>query len=175
MSTARHGQRPAHAAKSLRASPALWLALSILLATNAACSDVAAPDPLERRAFEAAQVFALQSVSGKPLPAVAVEHEHLRLTLIADTLWLFTNGKGEQRTIEHTVSSTSLPPGDGTYDRRHAFTYRIEGGRFTAEFACPDFASCVAPPHWVGTLDDGVLTLAQALYLRTPLTYSRVP
>ena len=150
------------------------LLLAVLTLAAGACRDAAEPVPSEARSATATEIYPLRHVMGDALPAVGVEHQHLRLTLIADTLHLSPDGNGIRRTIEHTVSSSALPPGEATHDRREHFTWRLEGARFTAELACPAFASCVAPPHLVGTLADDALTLEYALYLRVPLSYTRV-
>lgn len=165
------GWAPAH---RLRAFVQRCLALALVLAVGLGCRGTSEPEARVLRTPFGPEVYALRAVAGKALPAIGVEHEHLRLTILADTLWLRPDGTGERRTVEHTVSSNALPPGEATHDHRTSLTYRVDGDRFTAEFPCRDMAMCVAPPHLVGTLVDGALTLDYALYLRTPLSYSRV-
>ena len=151
----------------------LALTLTLLLITGA-CGGPSGPDAEARLAGDDVSVFALQSVGGDALPAVAVDSGHVRITIVADTIRLHPDGIAERHLVERTLSITGLPPGEKVRTSTERFTYRTEGHRFTGEFACPDFASCVAPPHLTGTLEPAALTLDYALYYRVPLVYARI-
>ena len=145
-----------------------------LLIVSHGCSGPAGPDVDARLTGDDVSVFALRSVGDDALPAVAVDNGHVRITILADTIRLRPDGVAERHVIERTLSITGLPPGEKVRASTQRFTWRMEGQRFTGEFGCPDFASCVAPPHLTGTIEPGALTLDYALYYRVPLVYDRI-
>lgn len=107
-----------------------------------------------------AGVFVLERVGSMPLPAVWVENEHVRVEVLADTIWLYEGGTG----VQHVTRRVALPGGETqTNPDQHRFTYAIAGDRIEISIECVDVviraASCVAPPHAVGEVLDGGMRL----------------
>lgn len=156
-----------------RSAGSVALTLALLIPSHA-CGGPAGPDAEARLVGDDVAVFALHSVGGDALPAIAVDNGHVRITILADTIRLRADGIAERHVVERMLSITGLPRGEKVRTSTQRFTYRTEGERFAGEFGCPDFASCVAPPHFTGTLEPGALTLDHALYYRVPLVYARI-
>ena len=123
----------------------------------------------------AARSYVLRTVAGDPVPAVLVDNEHVTIVTLADTVWLEADGTGVEVATERTTDKASGAPAVVRTDAR-PFTYGAAGGRIDVSFECNDviIRSCVAPPHYQGTLTDARLALDHALYYRTPLDYERV-
>lgn len=117
--------------------------------------------------------WVLRSVQGQPPPVVVADNDFVRKTVLADTIRLRSDGVGERRVVEHTVSIRAIPTGERTYRRTHGFTFTLQDGRFSADFGCPDDASCIAPPHLLGTVSGDALILERGPYAG-PLRYERI-
>lgn len=118
--------------------------------------------------------YVLSTVAGEALPAIVVDNGFAVLRVIADTLRLYGDGTGVRITVVDITSEVTI---DGTEPRHRweeGFSYRVTVGRFEAEFPCPPNASCIAPPHLVGTLGDAGPILTFAVGWRVPLAYSRI-
>jgi hypothetical protein len=150
----------------------------LALGTLSACSpnnDVTTPDDVATRFGDGeAGVYALQSVSGKSLPTEIITNESVRVIAIADTLFLFGNGKGTNVTVERVIDGSST---QGTvYRYESALTYTLDGSRLTVEFICNDviaLAACIAPPHLKGALDGTALNLDFAIAQRVPQRFTK--
>ena len=145
----------------------------VLLLVVVACADSGPPMALQQLDGNGVTTWVLRSVDGEAVPTVVADNDFVRTTVLADTIRLALDGIGERRYVEHTVSFRALPPGEATYRRTERFTYTVEDGTFSADFECPEFASCIAPPHLVGTLSSDSVVLDRAHY-RAPLRYERV-
>lgn len=121
------------------------LALALLLTTLAGCGSPVAPEGAAGR-------FVLETVDGEPLPAVMVTHDHGATYILADTVWLATDGIGER----HTTYRTTDYQASNVYRSENPFTYVRDGTGIRITFDCNDVtimaASCVAPPHMVGNV-----------------------
>ena len=164
------------------------IALLVAAALSAACAgQTAGPvddertpiDLAPREVGDAPGVYVLRRVAGEPVPAKRYEVPGSSVRTLADTIYLHADGWGAlHATLEYG-------PEDGEPRVRreaNAFEYSVSDGRFSAEFPCndvitlpaPSMAACAAPPHLVGRLVDGGLTLELAMSHRAPLEYERV-
>lgn len=117
--------------------------------------------------------YVLSTVDGEVLPAVIAENELAVVRVIADTIRLYGNGTGVRARVTETTSDVTLDVVEPRPRSPESFVYRITGDRFEADFPCPPEASCVAPPHLVGTLSDAGQVLTSAAAWRV-LVYLRV-
>ena len=155
------------------------LALLAFTAAVAACSpnsDVTTPNADATRFGDGvAGAYALQSVSGKSLPADVLTNDFVRVSAVADTLFLFENGTGANVSVER-VTDAEHPQGV-VYRWESSFKYTLEGDRLSVEYYCNDvlvLASCAAPPHLRGTVDGAALTADFALGRRVPQLFTKV-
>jgi hypothetical protein len=114
-------------------------------------------------------------VAGTPVPAALVQREDLTIVVLADTLWLRADGTGLQGVLERFIDRTTGAAGRLLADER-PFTWREPGGRLEIALECNDviLRQCAAPPHYVGALAGGALTLESGLYGPGPLRYERI-
>lgn len=122
-----------------------------------------------------AGAYALQSVSGKSLPADIVTNEYVRVAALADTLFLFENGTGANVSVER-ITDEQHPQGV-VHRWEGSLKYTLENNRLSVEYYCNDvlvLASCAAPPHVRGTFDDVALNVDFALQQRVPQRFTKV-
>ena len=164
---------------------ALWrpmrteLALLAFAAATVACSpnnDVTTPNgDVARFGDGVAGAYALQSVSGKALPAEVLTNEFVRVAAVADTLFLFENGTGANVSVERLTDEEH--PQGATFRWEASLKYTLEGNRLSVEYYCNDvlvLASCAAPPHLRGALDGTTLNVDFALGHRVPQRFTKV-
>ena len=151
----------------------------LALGTLWACSpnnDVTTPNAdVTRFGDGEAGIYALQSVANKALPAEVFTNEYGRVVAIADTLFLFGNGKGTNLTVER-VFDESQPQGT-VYRFESALNYTLDGNRMAVEFICNDviaLAACAAPPHLKGAFDGSALNFDFAMMQRVPQRFTKV-
>jgi hypothetical protein len=111
-------------------------------------------------------IFVLQSIAGAPLPAAYSIFASFGPHLIADTVAFVSADAGERRT---TYDDSQFS--DTRRNRREVFSYIRNGDRIEISFPCPPGASCIKPPHLIGTItvssfvvDSSVLTLKPLVY-----------
>jgi len=140
------------------------LATIALAAALVGCGDPAAS--------AAGETYVLRSIAGDAIPAVFNESDAVQVRILADTLVLAESGIGhESQRVE------TLTQGDGsldTYDVAVQLTWIIREGRLEIAYECPDFASCIAPPHLAGTVTASGLAFDISLG-RAPLIFERLP
>ncbi len=121
------------------------LAAALLLAVSGlSCESSTGPD-------EVAAEFVLVSLASQSLPASPGHGSDLMV--MADTLRLFEDGTGQRR-MWYTSGSLRV-----LMVSRDALTWRTVEDRLEVSFPCDDhaLASCIAPPHLVGTIEPGLL------------------
>jgi hypothetical protein len=153
--------------------------LTVVAGALVACSpnnDVTTPNADAARFGDGIPgAYALQSVSGKSLPADVVTNEYVRVASVADTLFLFENGTGANVSVER-ITDEAHP--QGVVRRWEAFLkYTLDGNRLSVEYYCNDvivLASCAAPPHLRGTFDAAGLNVDFAMQQRVPQRFTKV-
>ncbi|MBR9988604.1 MAG: hypothetical protein KFH98_02555 [Gemmatimonadetes bacterium] len=135
------------------------LAIGFLLPALASCDPVLSPD-------DVAGEYVLQ---GTP---VILELDHGRITLLADTLRLSTDGTATRVVVEtyesgtETLSDTRIEP----------YRYTIRRGRVELAYVCPINALmlCTPPPHMWGPPNASGLALRAAIEPAVVLQYDRL-
>lgn len=147
-------------------------AVSVLvLLASAACGHAEQLNP-DVGPADLAAVYVLRSAGDAPVPAVWISNPSVTITVLADTIRLREGGQGERALVERYREDTPFAPGvrrEGT-----DFEYERREDRIAISLPCPDLASCVAPPHFVGRISNDGLVFDRALNYRTPLRYERV-
>jgi hypothetical protein len=141
--------------------------------SNDSVTGSANPDILSKGLGDGpAGVYVLRSVAGQALPAVIVSHEYYHALMVADTIFLNEGGTGGSSEVKRVTED----PRDGEHTRTEqvTYTYKVTGNHLTVEMGCPDFGSCLAAPHYAGTLASDALDLSLALNYRVPLHYEKV-
>jgi hypothetical protein len=120
--------------------------------------------------FNLGQVYVLESTEGKPLPAEYAQNLDFHARMLADTLILGDDNKGEWRA---TVESDT--PSGAPRHERSDLTYEQSGLHISISFVCNDtaLASCIAPPHLVGTIGETGITITESRITRQPLVLRR--
>lgn len=136
--------------------PVLVVAALSLAFLSSGCGSPVGPEG-------SAGIYVLEQINGDPLPAVTTAHEFGVTEILADTLWLETDGTGMRHV---TYRSTETGAGSQTYRSEDPFTYTLNIEGLEIAFECRDvillqrsvgMASCIAPPHFVGTIEpDGL-------------------
>jgi hypothetical protein len=112
--------------------------------------------------------FVLRSVSGQQLPAPFAPNPSSNTLVVAETLVFAANNVGEQR-------ATYADPAGSRWEVRTRFTYARAGDAMEISFVCADNASCIEPPHLVGTVTSTELLINSSRVTRVPLRFERVP
>jgi hypothetical protein len=100
------------------------------------------------------------------------------LRFVADTLRLNPDGSGAQVVVVRRT--TPSEPDQPEVEEREVsrLHYAVSGDRIEISFVCPDppgaLMSCVAPPHYTGTLTAAGVRFDHALAYRTPLVFERI-
>ena len=113
-------------------------------------------------------VYILESISGIPLPAPWTPNPELNLRIIADTIAFTTETTGERRTLLEASAAGE------TRLARATFTYTSDGDRVAISHPCPPNASCIAPPHLIGTLTSASFVVTTSKISRQPLVFRRL-
>lgn len=117
-------------------------------------------------------LYVLRSAGGAAIPAVWISNESVTVTVVADTIRLRADGRGDRVLVEEYREATPFAP--PTRREAGTFDYTRRGDRIEISLRCPDLALCVAPPHFVGRVTADGLVFDRALNYRTPLRYERV-
>lgn len=146
----------------------VMIPLALALAPAACGDSPSAPAYAAERS-----VYALRSMAGQQLPAVATTSPGARFTFRADTITLESDGRGTQVTRVLVETDQAAPMEERWVAH---FRYELRGDRFTVSFVCPPdpISSCVAPPHLAGRLAGASLRLDRALGYPVPMVYERV-
>ena len=136
----------------------------VVAAALAGCSSSLEP-------FDLGQVYVLETIQGKALPAEYAANPDFHARMLADTLILGDDGTGEWRA---TIESDT--PGGAPRQEHSDLTYERSGLVISISLVCPNnaLASCIAPPHLVGTIGETAITIAESRITRQPLVYRRV-
>jgi hypothetical protein len=135
------------------------LALALILAAVLGCSKD--QSPLGR------DFYALQSIAGVVLPAPYAPNASYNGLLVADSIAFHEDGTGYRHWVyreENSTDDVSLEDG---------FNWTRDGNSIAITFLCPPAASCIAGPHFVGTIDEVSLTITDSKVTRQPLVYQR--
>lgn len=122
--------------------------------------------------------YALVRVAGDPMPATIVVGDYTDIEILGDTLQFGPDGNGTEIVVTRQVYPDQAP-GEPVREER-AFQYRINGTALEIEFPCPDLAagntaSCVAPPHYRGSVINSIqINFDLALGYPTPLLFQRL-
>jgi hypothetical protein len=134
----------------------------------ASAGDLLIPD----HALAAGGAYVLRSAGGEPVPAVWISNESVTVTVLADTIRIGTDGRGDRVLVEEYRESGSGGP--VRLRQSGGFTVVRRDARIEITLPCPDLGLCVAPPHLVGQITPGGLVFDEALNYITPLRYDRV-
>lgn len=141
------------------------LVAGIVLAT----APVACGEPA---AIAGGEAYELRSIAGDGLPAVFTESDAVRVRIAADTLVLAEDRTGHE--VQHLETLTTADSTLETYRSVVSLTWSVRADRLTIAYDCPDFASCIEPPHLAGTVTGAGVTFDYSLG-RTPLVFERLP
>lgn len=145
-----------------------------------ACSLATEPVPRIRDSF------VLQSLGGDALPTLEHVNGICGIIVVADTLILFEDGTGVQRTARDVPSYkgavdplTCEPAASSPKERRQdlsEFSYQLDGTVITIDYPCNDTPNAACLPPWAhaGTLTDEGLVVDVSHSVRTPLVYARL-
>ena len=115
-----------------------------------------------------ANVYILRSIANVALPAAYAPNPDYPNRLISGALILNEDGTGRFEAI------AELELGGATFEFDSELQWSREGNNLTITLACNDIASCVAGPHFTGTLSDDRLTVPASNVMRTPLVFEAV-
>ena len=146
-------------------SPHVATCLALLIAIACfGCSDPVEP-------ADVADVYVLERVGSDPLPAVYDSNAYVRVRVLADTLRLRADGTGTRTGL---LEYEALQNGDGAPQAvpvAQDFAFEVVLGRVEIAFVCADWASCIAPPHYIARPQPSGLRVDYALGGRVPLIY----
>lgn len=141
---------------------------SVVAGIVLATAPVACGEPV---AIVAGETYVLRSIAGDAPPAVFTESDVVRVRIIADTLVLAEDLTGHE--VQHLETLTKADGSIETYRSVMSLTWSVRGGLLAIAYDCPDFASCIEPPHLAGTVTGAGVTFDYSLG-RTPLVFERV-
>lgn len=123
-----------------------------------------------------AGVYVLRTIAGRSLPAVVASHDSYHAVMLADTIFLHSDGWGGNAAVKRVTED--VPAGERQVREGGTFTYEVSGDRLTIEYPCNDvvvLAACAAPPHFEGSLTADGLDLDKTVFsYRMPLRYAKV-
>jgi hypothetical protein len=128
--------------------------------------------------FVAPDSYVLVRVAGQPMPATIVVGDYTNIEIVGDTLSFGADGRGTEIFVSRPTYPDQ-PPGDPVREER-AFQYRKVGNVIEIDFPCPDLAagntaSCIAPPHYRGSVVNSIqINFDLALNYPTPLLFQRL-
>ncbi len=151
------------------------IALGAALAAAAAgCASNGEPLTPDTGVPAGGAVYVLRTVAGAAVPAVWIWNAGVTVTVLADTLRLRAQGRGERVLVEEYLEAT--PALSSRRREAGALEYARWSDRIEISLPCNDqiLALCIAPPHFVGRVTADALVFEQALSYATPLRYERV-
>lgn len=145
--------------------PARMAFSALLLLGTAACDSPIRP--------EAGSTYVLTRIGDTPLPAVAMESEHVTLVVHADTLRFVDGNHGIQ--VRHEELTYAEEPGT-THTAKYEieFAHRMRGSRLEISYVCGPLASCIPGPHLVGTMTDTAIRIVGGTLGVGDLVYERL-
>lgn len=99
---------------------------------------------------EVAGTYVLALVNDAPLPAVVSENEWGTVTILADTLRLHSDRRGEGITVQREERHYQGGLEISTNKLQRTFGFTLKDRRIEIHFPCPPNANCIAGPHLVG-------------------------
>ena len=148
------------------------VSLFILLGVAVGCASNGDPLTPDGGLAGTGAVYVLRSVAGATLPAVWISNESVTVTVRADTIRLFSGGRGGRIVVAEYEEA--VPSAPRVRRETADLDFARRGDRIELAFVCPDLALCVAPPHFLGRVTPEGLVFDHALTYRTPLRYERV-
>ncbi len=118
-----------------------------------------------------AGTYVLDSVRGSPLPIVMLKNEWNTITLLADTLRLHSDRRGEEVLVQRIEYHDGSDESALTGTVQMTFSYHIRDKSIEITYPCPINANCIAPPHATGNLTAGGLELSS---LHGDLVFHRI-
>ena len=115
-----------------------------------------------------ADVYILRSIANVALPAAYAPNPDYPNRLISAALILNEDGTGRWEAV------AELEVGGATFEFASLLQWSREDNNLTITLACNDIASCVAGPHFSGTIFDNGLTVPASNVMRTPLVFEAV-
>lgn len=109
-------------------------------------------------------IYVLESISGRPIPAPYSFNPDFNDRIHADTMAFASGGVGERRTQYDSYQGTLRLD-------LVRFTYTRTGDRVEINFECPPGAVCIAPPHLAGTISTTGLTITESKITRLPMIF----
>jgi hypothetical protein len=94
--------------------------------------------------------YVLASVNDAPLPALALENEWGTVIILADTLRLHSDRRGEGITIQREERHYQNGLEISTNKLQRTFGFILKDRRIEIHFSCPPNAICIAGPHLAG-------------------------
>ncbi len=140
----------------------------------AGCDD----DGTSPRLSVAPDSYVLVRVAGQPVPATIVVGDYTSVEIVGDTMSFGPDGGGTEVFVSRPTYPNQ-PPGDPVREYR-TFQYRRVGNVIEIEFPCPDLAagntaSCIAPPHYRGSIVNSIqINFDLALSYPTPMLFQRL-
>jgi hypothetical protein len=122
--------------------------------------------------------YVLVRVAGQPMPATIVAGDYTNIEIVGDTMSFGADGHGTEVFVSRQTYPDQ-PPGEPVREER-TFQYRKVGNVIEIDFPCPDLAagntaSCIAPPHYRGSVINSIqINFELALSFPTPLLFQRL-
>jgi hypothetical protein len=138
------------------------LRLLILFQIIATLAPIGCTSPVEQY-WSATDAYVLVAVNTSGVPAVALINDYRTLTILADTLRLHSDLRGEETMLLRVVVHQGPQRGRSTVTIRNTFNYVKEGQRVVIPYPCPPTLECLVPPTAEGELSDNGLVL-RSLY-----------
>ena len=134
----------------VRAGAALASAFVVLVGFTG-CESVLDPSGV-------AGTYVLESVGGRPLPAVVWDDEFVRATILADTFRLHSDGTGTRvYALDVKYLKESQRDGKAVFDRQ--VSYQLKGNDIALTHVCGPAELCAPPPHHTGRISSAALRL----------------
>jgi hypothetical protein len=114
--------------------------------------------------------YVLESVGGRPLPALVLENEWSRVAILSDTVRLQSDGTGT-KVYAVDVEYLKEPNRDGKTLIERRISYQLKGEAIEVPNICGPAELCTPPPHWTGRITADELRLDGA---PGPYVYQRV-
>jgi hypothetical protein len=136
------------------------LIFSVLVGTALSCRSIGAPELK-------GDIYVLRSVAGQTLPAPDSENPNSTVRLVAESLAFAAADVGERRASYDDTRG-------GRWTIRTPFTFVRLGNRVEIALQCDDNASCIAPPHYLGSITADELLVDQSNVSPVPRRFELV-